>query len=320
MAFAPDGRTIASAGGFYHGVDAAEVKIWDAFTGQETQTLKGHTSLVTAVAFFNGGRRLATASDDRTIKLWDVCTSDNVFTLRGHTSGVLSLAISGDDQLIVSGSIDHSAKTWSVASEPEVIAMEVSLRRSAVERVQSLYEKHMLKSHVIEALGSDTTLSTRVQRAALEIAERRTENASRLYEAGLLSVVRPGGRPDDYRLAVERLEAACCVIDDDLQRMSQYRLALALAYYRTGQAKKALETIDFNARGVQPDSSPVALVVTALAQKQLGRTNEATAALAMLRKLVATKWASNQEACMFLSEAEEMIEKPAKRAPDAHGL
>ncbi len=209
VAFAPDGRTIASAGGFYHGVDAAEVKIWDAFTGQETQTLKGHTSLVTAVAFFNGGRRLATASDDRTIKLWDVCTSDNVFTLRGHTSGVLSLAISGDDQLIVSGSIDHSAKTWSVASEPEVIAMEVSLRRSAVERVQSLYEKHMLKSHVIEALGSDTTLSTRVQRAALEIAERRTENASRLYEAGLLSVVRPGGRPDDYRLAVERLEAAC---------------------------------------------------------------------------------------------------------------
>ena len=30
------------------------------------------------------GRRLATASDDRTIKLWDTSTGQEVFTLRGH--------------------------------------------------------------------------------------------------------------------------------------------------------------------------------------------------------------------------------------------
>jgi tetratricopeptide (TPR) repeat protein len=233
---------------------------------------------------------------------------------------VLNLAINGDGQLIVSGSIGHSAKTWSVAREPEVIAMEVSLRRSAVARVRSLYEQHMLKSRVLEDQGWDTTLCRRMQRAAITIAEWRTENASGLYEAGLLSVVRPGGRPDDYRLAVERLEAAYRVVDDDLERMAQYRHALALACYRTGQAKKALETLDFNARGVQPDPSPVARVATALAQKQLGRTNKATAAIALLRKLVATKWVRDQETSAFLREAEEMIKKLAKRAPDAPGL
>ena len=95
---------------------SAEVKLWDSTSGQETASLVGHTSLVTAVAFFPGGRRLATASDDRTIKLWDTVTHEEVFTLRGHTSGVVSLAISRDGRLIVSGSIDYSAKTWSTAN------------------------------------------------------------------------------------------------------------------------------------------------------------------------------------------------------------
>jgi tetratricopeptide (TPR) repeat protein len=160
-------------------------------------------------------------------------------------------------------------------------------------------------------------LSPRLQQAALEIAERRTENASRLYEAGWLSVARRDGQPDDYRLAIKRLEAALHVIDEDPERMAQYRHALALGYYRTGQAEKALEALEFKARGVQADPSPVALVVTVLAHKQLGRMNEAIAALASLRKLVATKLARDREARMLLSEADEMIEKPAQPTPGA---
>ena len=45
VALAPDGRTIASAGGFYHGADAAEVKLWDTFTGQQTQARQGSYEL-----------------------------------------------------------------------------------------------------------------------------------------------------------------------------------------------------------------------------------------------------------------------------------
>ena len=115
LAFSPDGQTIASVAGTYRGPDPAEVKLWDSYTGNETANLTGHTSLVNAVAYFPGGRRLATASDDRTIKLWDIATGEDVFTLRGHTSGVVSLAVSRDGRQIVSGSIDYSAKAWSTA-------------------------------------------------------------------------------------------------------------------------------------------------------------------------------------------------------------
>ena len=65
MAFSPDGQRLASAS-----VDET-VKVWDAATGQETLTLKGHTGAVTSVAFSPDGKRLASASADGTVKVWD---------------------------------------------------------------------------------------------------------------------------------------------------------------------------------------------------------------------------------------------------------
>ena len=99
---------------------------------------------------------------------------------------------------------------------------ELSLRRAAVERVQSLLARHLLKADVLEALRAEKSLSPPLRAAALEIAERRTENASGLYQAGWLAVLRPGRPARDYRLAVRRLEAACQVVADDPERLAQY--------------------------------------------------------------------------------------------------
>ena len=79
VAFSPDGKRLASAS------RDGTVKVWDAATGQETLTLKGHTGRVRSVAFSPDGKRLASASDDRTVKVWDAATGQEILTLKGHT-------------------------------------------------------------------------------------------------------------------------------------------------------------------------------------------------------------------------------------------
>ena len=51
------------------------VKVWDASSGQETLTLKGHTNdFVLNVAFSPDGQRVVSGSDDN-IKVWDASKS-----------------------------------------------------------------------------------------------------------------------------------------------------------------------------------------------------------------------------------------------------
>ncbi len=48
------------------------MKLWDAATGQETLTLKGHINWILSLCCSPNGMRLASASADNTVKLRDV--------------------------------------------------------------------------------------------------------------------------------------------------------------------------------------------------------------------------------------------------------
>jgi WD40 repeat protein len=52
------------------------VKVWDAQTGQETLTLKGHSDRVRSVSFSPDGKWIVSGSGDRTIKIWDISSLD----------------------------------------------------------------------------------------------------------------------------------------------------------------------------------------------------------------------------------------------------
>jgi WD40 repeat protein/serine/threonine protein kinase/tetratricopeptide (TPR) repeat protein len=94
------------------------IVIRELVSGRAIHTLTGHSADVVCLAFSPDGRRLATASFDRTVKLWDVQTGQDVFTLRGHTAGVLSLAFSPDGNQLISGGIDGTARVWNATPLP----------------------------------------------------------------------------------------------------------------------------------------------------------------------------------------------------------
>jgi WD40 repeat protein len=89
-----------------------DVRVIDTTTGRLMFTLVGHTRMVLCIAFSLNGRRIATASDDRTVKLWDAETGLEVLTLRGHVASAVCVAFSPDGRRLVSGSIDHTARIW----------------------------------------------------------------------------------------------------------------------------------------------------------------------------------------------------------------
>ena len=305
LAFSPDRHVIASVGGTYHGPVAAEVKVWSSRTGEQTASYQGHTSLVTAVAFFPDGRRLATASDDRTIKLWDVYTGEEVSHSAATPAELSAWRSAATAARSCRGALitrPRPGARWWPPTRPRP-PRSFPCDCAAVERVQSLFARHLLKSEVLQVLRTDQTVSPGLRAAALEIAERRVENASALYEAAWLTIVRPTGQPDDYGLAVRRLEAACQVVTEDPVRLADYRRALALALDRAGQPAKALETIKSLGHLIAPTA--LELAVTAMASAQLGHTREARDALDQLQKLVQTaRYVNDQESLGFLREAD----------------
>src|SRR5262249_8119963 len=118
-------------------------------------TLRGHSNSVESVAFSPDGRRLATASRDRTASVWNastgqkllsllhkrsvngvafspdgkrlatasadkavvwaVATGEELLSLRGHTRVVSSVAFSADGKHIATASEDHTASVWDLA-------------------------------------------------------------------------------------------------------------------------------------------------------------------------------------------------------------
>ncbi|PSO23872.1 caspase family protein [Bradyrhizobium sp. MOS002] len=74
-----DSKRIVTGGG---GRDKS-VNLWDADSGRLLASFAGHQEDIEAVAFFPGGTRLISASEDKTIKVWDIAERRVLLTAIG---------------------------------------------------------------------------------------------------------------------------------------------------------------------------------------------------------------------------------------------
>jgi WD40 repeat protein/serine/threonine protein kinase len=109
VAFAPDGRTLATCG------DDEKIKLWDVASNQPRATVNGHTCLVSCVAFHPGGKFGASADYDGGICLWDAESGSLLRpTLKASPAPLRCLAFTPDGRILATGGRDCRIRLWNV--------------------------------------------------------------------------------------------------------------------------------------------------------------------------------------------------------------
>jgi RNA polymerase sigma factor (sigma-70 family) len=116
MAFAPDGRTLASAAG-------DGIRLWDTATGQLRSRLGTVGVYVTGVAFAPNGKTLASVDDQ--IHLWDLATGKRLRHFGKNQLPYSGVFFRRDGKQLATREQDGTVRLWDVAAGREVQCLPV---------------------------------------------------------------------------------------------------------------------------------------------------------------------------------------------------
>lgn len=112
--FSPDSKLMVVAGG--QPSARGDLRLYDTANWQMIGTLGGHEDVVFSVAFSPDGKRLASASFDKTLRLWDLASRKQQLAITDHSDFVYSVAFSPDGKWLASASKDRSVKMFDAAT------------------------------------------------------------------------------------------------------------------------------------------------------------------------------------------------------------
>ena len=105
-------------------VHEAEAALFAAYQDLKERIVLGHKGLLWGASFAPDGRRIVTASEDKTARVWDAENGDQLAILRGHTEAVRVASFSPDGRQVITASTDKTARLWNAETGQQSAVLE----------------------------------------------------------------------------------------------------------------------------------------------------------------------------------------------------
>ena len=105
-------------------VHAAEAALFAAYQDLKERIVLGHKGLLWGASFAPDGRRIVTASEDKTARVWDAENGNQLAILRGHTEPVRVASFSPDGRQVITASTDKTARLWDAETGQQSAVLE----------------------------------------------------------------------------------------------------------------------------------------------------------------------------------------------------